>query len=495
MDYTSVSRIQTRCCAPLSEHGDSRLEPTPIETHANLYQRRARRRTREGRYEPKDRSEVQKGDCSSEVPRKRKTLGRNDGNSRIGEKFSARNVTAGRLTINSNENLGIFKRGKTSTPVHCADDLVSYLNFSESNFLAKKPQTPNCSGKRGYVEGDQIEPSSNDEISCRFGNPFSVSGETKSVCQTSTSQLKSDAEKQLHKSENQSFNIEYSTNRTEHEPRSVNKSFRELYVPKLSENDLKARENAFEYWIEKQLYESLISCYQLTIPYEEYETLNSGSLIYTLEDLKKLCIARGYFSARTAVDTGDEYTRSLSEESFRAENTLSEANQLYTQSLAPELIESTPSSTDVKDVLLELLLDTDLQSTDDMAIQILEDVMDSAKFVMNDGDPYSSGKCMKSSRNAEFDSSPFHPTSLERPWNNFLMKEPFSAGITSRPGSKKRGTGFASILPLGGQRGQRSMPSRVTDQSRKRTFPSTILYESQNLTPPQRRFWRRNKLY
>lgn len=59
-------------------------------------------------------------------------------NFRVAEKFRAKNIKTGRLTLTSNENLGIFKKGKASLPISSVK--VSYPNFSELMFLAKESQ-------------------------------------------------------------------------------------------------------------------------------------------------------------------------------------------------------------------------------------------------------------------------------------------------------------------------------------------------------------------
>lgn len=59
-------------------------------------------------------------------------------NCRLAEKFRAKNIRTGRLTLTSNEKLGIFKKGRASSPISSAK--VSYPNFSELGFLAKESQ-------------------------------------------------------------------------------------------------------------------------------------------------------------------------------------------------------------------------------------------------------------------------------------------------------------------------------------------------------------------
>uniref|UniRef100_A0A093VBY8 Uncharacterized protein n=1 Tax=Talaromyces marneffei PM1 TaxID=1077442 RepID=A0A093VBY8_TALMA len=102
------------------------------------YEKRPRRRTKADRYEPyKEISVSEQGSPRPKHSQNNVTvIKRND--SRLAQKFCAKNVRTGRLTLTSNENLGIFKKGKTSSPVSCVK--VSYPNFSELQFLAKDPQ-------------------------------------------------------------------------------------------------------------------------------------------------------------------------------------------------------------------------------------------------------------------------------------------------------------------------------------------------------------------
>jgi hypothetical protein len=105
----------------------------------NPYERKLRRKTREDRYEPKGITENEKTPIPAEAIRQKKLIGKRKGNPRVGERFYAENIKPGRLTVsglffstregdvadflefNFNENLGIFKKGKTSVPVHCSD--------------------------------------------------------------------------------------------------------------------------------------------------------------------------------------------------------------------------------------------------------------------------------------------------------------------------------------------------------------------------------------
>lgn len=85
---------------------DARPNPPSIrvDTPANPYERRLRRKTREDRYEPKGNPEVEKT-LPDKAVRKKKILRKRNGSCRIGERFCAENVRSGRLTVS-----GIFLR-------------------------------------------------------------------------------------------------------------------------------------------------------------------------------------------------------------------------------------------------------------------------------------------------------------------------------------------------------------------------------------------------
>ncbi|PCG94267.1 Hypothetical protein PENO1_079300 [Penicillium occitanis (nom. inval.)] len=124
-------------CDPVLEmnsRNSQRASSRPVHT----YERRPRRKTKADRYEPyKGTSVSEQGSPRPRHSQKRAIL-RKRNNSRVAEKFRAQSIKTGRLTLTSNENLGIFKKGKTSSPISSLK--VSYPNFSELQFLAKGSQ-------------------------------------------------------------------------------------------------------------------------------------------------------------------------------------------------------------------------------------------------------------------------------------------------------------------------------------------------------------------
>lgn len=110
---------------------------TQSERQYNPFERKPRRKTREGRYDPWP---VTRGNASG-IPRKRmksRNLRIRKGNSRISDRFVATNVKSTGVTVSKKRldshlriidsqiqtqehpgsRLGIFKNGKASSPVH-----------------------------------------------------------------------------------------------------------------------------------------------------------------------------------------------------------------------------------------------------------------------------------------------------------------------------------------------------------------------------------------
>ncbi|RAH83777.1 hypothetical protein BO86DRAFT_425905 [Aspergillus japonicus CBS 114.51] len=99
-------------CSPSHLAG---TKPTaPGDEKLNRYKRRMRHKTKDDRYDYKE-TKVQK-----KLERLSKHLRR-----AIAHKFHAPNVAQDRLTINHRPDLGIFKKGKTSSPIKSRGTLAS----------------------------------------------------------------------------------------------------------------------------------------------------------------------------------------------------------------------------------------------------------------------------------------------------------------------------------------------------------------------------------
>ncbi|RLM00660.1 hypothetical protein CFD26_108578 [Aspergillus turcosus] len=144
------------------------------------YERKPRNKTKEDRYEYKgSTSRVQR----KQPPTKAKKLSKKVRRHTINDNFHASNVPRDRLTLHSHSDLGIFRRGKTSSPVKAGElrqfphfsgigklvnrGRVSEKGFSETRFLTKKlrsdrekytsHQSPNKKGKtRANPEDSQL---------------------------------------------------------------------------------------------------------------------------------------------------------------------------------------------------------------------------------------------------------------------------------------------------------------------------------------------------
>ncbi|KAL3463066.1 hypothetical protein BJX64DRAFT_287800 [Aspergillus heterothallicus] len=112
---------------PMTKRTDSRQS----RTEKNGYERMPRSKTKADRYEYKGKSTRKKDELET-TPGKKKFNQRR--RHTINEDFHASNVPANRLTLHSALNLGIFNKGKRSSPVKAR---VPENGFSEIDFLNK----------------------------------------------------------------------------------------------------------------------------------------------------------------------------------------------------------------------------------------------------------------------------------------------------------------------------------------------------------------------
>ncbi|RDW86714.1 uncharacterized protein DSM5745_03356 [Aspergillus mulundensis] len=100
----------------------------------NGYERLPRAKTKEDRYEYKSKGSRVKSDRGAAAPKKKSS--RQKRKHTINEDFRASNVPPNRLTLHSATNLGIFNKGRRSSPVKTR---VLDQGFSETEFLSKMP--------------------------------------------------------------------------------------------------------------------------------------------------------------------------------------------------------------------------------------------------------------------------------------------------------------------------------------------------------------------
>ncbi|KAL8708825.1 MAG: hypothetical protein Q9225_007546, partial [Loekoesia sp. 1 TL-2023] len=125
-----------------SSRSSSATVPSP-EKPMKSYERRSRRKTREDRYELKHGKKRAKPKDGEKLPlgkskRKRKRMEKSG--AALMHNFSANNVEPERLTLKSTVPLGLFGRGRASSPVRRRG--LPDLTFSEMNFLNHRKAGP-----------------------------------------------------------------------------------------------------------------------------------------------------------------------------------------------------------------------------------------------------------------------------------------------------------------------------------------------------------------
>ncbi|OJJ79915.1 uncharacterized protein ASPGLDRAFT_924433 [Aspergillus glaucus CBS 516.65] len=112
--------------APLDEVANSRQE-------AHGYERRPRRKTKDDRYEYKGHD--RRADPERSKKKEKKTAKQSRKHT-LNRDFYAPNVSQTRLTLTSRPNMGIFGKGRTSSPTKSRE--LPDLTFSEMNFLSRR---------------------------------------------------------------------------------------------------------------------------------------------------------------------------------------------------------------------------------------------------------------------------------------------------------------------------------------------------------------------
>ncbi|KAL8913142.1 MAG: hypothetical protein Q9172_007345 [Xanthocarpia lactea] len=120
----------------LTSHASSTTIHSP-EKPAKTYERRSRHKTREDHYDlPKDKkrdyTKEAKPKAHHKPKKKRKGVGKSGG--ALMQKFSAKNVDTDRLTLKTTAPVGLFGKGRASSPVRRKG--LPDLSFSEVNFLS-----------------------------------------------------------------------------------------------------------------------------------------------------------------------------------------------------------------------------------------------------------------------------------------------------------------------------------------------------------------------
>ncbi|KAJ5594136.1 uncharacterized protein N7459_000344 [Penicillium hispanicum] len=120
---------QTRALTGDPAHGQN-----DQETFNHVYERRPRRKTREDRYEYKPAGSSRNRQSRSHKGKTKRL--RRCRKQTMDDGFHASNVVRERLTLRANVNVGIFNKGRASSPIRFRG--VPDLAFSETNFLSHK---------------------------------------------------------------------------------------------------------------------------------------------------------------------------------------------------------------------------------------------------------------------------------------------------------------------------------------------------------------------
>ncbi|KAJ5118701.1 hypothetical protein N7526_010338 [Penicillium atrosanguineum] len=113
--------------------GTPRDEPRSVKA-INEFERKPRRMTRKDRFKLKTTGSSIRG--PSEVPEQRAKRQRRSRKQSMNDGFHASNVARNRLTLTNPASLGIFSKGRASSPIKLRD--VFNATFSETNLLSRK---------------------------------------------------------------------------------------------------------------------------------------------------------------------------------------------------------------------------------------------------------------------------------------------------------------------------------------------------------------------
>ncbi|MCJ1477546.1 hypothetical protein MMC13_006218 [Lambiella insularis] len=119
--------------------GSGELRSSSPAQPVKLYERKLRHKTKEDKYELKH-DEIRKHTSRDEKKRKTKRrLRKEKTGSALLHNFAAENVTSERLTLRPSTRLGLFTKGRASSPIRRGG--LPDLSFSEVNFLSKSKET------------------------------------------------------------------------------------------------------------------------------------------------------------------------------------------------------------------------------------------------------------------------------------------------------------------------------------------------------------------
>ncbi|KAI4228410.1 MAG: hypothetical protein L6R40_008139 [Gallowayella cf. fulva] len=128
-----------------ASHASSTTVDSPIKP-TKTYEKRSRHKTREDRYEikkDKQRATTKEGENRPRAKAKKKRKAVEKSGAVLMQKFSANNVETDRLTLKATAPLGLFGKGRASSPVRRKG--LPDLTFSEIDFL---------NHRKGYQEDD-----------------------------------------------------------------------------------------------------------------------------------------------------------------------------------------------------------------------------------------------------------------------------------------------------------------------------------------------------
>ncbi|KAJ5692541.1 hypothetical protein N7462_001964 [Penicillium macrosclerotiorum] len=133
--YTSCPKNQTR---GLEDQDKNPRQQSMDHTESNDFKRQPRRKTRDDRYEYK--GLVPANEHASRSRRYRKKRLHRARKHTLNDEFHASNVASQRLTLRVNTNMGIFNKGKASSPINLRGGLGT--RFCEEQFLLQNHKKP-----------------------------------------------------------------------------------------------------------------------------------------------------------------------------------------------------------------------------------------------------------------------------------------------------------------------------------------------------------------
>lgn len=280
-----------------------------------------------------------------------------------------------------------------------------------------------------------------------------------------------------------------------------------------------SREHDSSKAIEKQLSDSLGSCWQLNIPYEDYTPVTFSDRCLSVEDLKELYNKRNRTWPKIkSPPVYDSATRRDGNLDFYQTGAQNDAPQIHATDT------TAGTSTQRQDMLFDLFLESVECFDEDVAMEILDELVDVEETNSRNHEPRPVGlhvlpveslpnpakerSCLPSSmfKNRHAPENPV-ATSVEKPINFGMAQEPYDYTASSnalkswhlKDRTREKVTGDYTEENTSGrdehQFGRNATSVCTTGQPSLPTPVRPALQYAATETTPHRRFWRCNKLY